>query len=230
MKIQGSIALVTGANRGLGLAFAQALLEAGAAKVYAAARDPSKVTLPRVTPIKLDITKPADVAAAARAAGDATLLVNNAAIARTVAFLADDAEPALRESLETNLFGTLSMIRAFAPVLKANGGGAIVNMLSIASWLNRPTLAVYAASKSAEWALTNGTRHELREQGTLVVGVHAAFIDTDMAKPFQGPKSRPEDIVSQVLAAVEQGLEEVLADQLTRDVKRGLSAERASYL
>jgi len=230
MKIQGSIALATGANRGLGLAFAQALLHAGAVKVYAAARDPSKVSLPGATPLKLDITNPADVAAAARAASDVTLLVNNAAIARTVAFLAADAEAALRESLETNLFGTLSMIRAFAPVLKANGGGAIVNMLSIASWLNRPTLAVYAASKSAEWALTNGTRHELREQGTLVVGVHAAFIDTDMAKPFQGPKSRPEDIVSQVLAAVEQGLEEVLADQLTRDVKRGLSAERASYL
>jgi NAD(P)-dependent dehydrogenase (short-subunit alcohol dehydrogenase family) len=230
MKIQGSIALVTGANRGLGLAFTQALLDAGAAKVYAAARDPSKVTLAGATPLKLDLTNPADVAAAARAAADVTLLVNNAAIARTVAFLADDAEPALRESLETNLFGTLSMIRAFAPVLKANGGGAIVNMLSIASWLNRPTLAVYAASKSAEWALTNGTRHELREQGTLVVGVHAAFIDTDMAKPFQGPKSRPEDVVSQALAAVEQGLEEVLADQLTRDVKRGLSAERASYL
>src|SRR4030095_3205530 len=168
--------------------------------------------------------------AAARAAPDVTLLVNNAAIARTVAFLAADAEAALRESLETNLFGTLAMIRAFGPVLKANGGGAMVNMLSIASWLNRPTLAVYAASKSAEWALTNGVRHELREQGTLVVGVHAAFIDTDMAKTFPGPKSSPQDVVQQALAAVEQGLEEVLADQLTRDVKRGLSEERASYL
>ena len=230
MKIQGSIALVTGANRGLGLAFAQALLAAGAVKVYAAARDPSKVTLAGATPLKLDIANPAEVAAAARTASDVTLLVNNAAIARTVAFLAADAEPALRESLETNLFGTLSMTRAFAPVLKANGGGAIVNMLSIASWLHRPTLAVYAASKSAAWALTNGARHELREQGTLVVGVHAGFIDTDMAKPFQGPKSRPEDVVRQALAAVEWGLEEVLADQWTRDVKLGLSAERASYL
>ena len=230
MKIQGSIALVTGANRGLGLAFAQALLEAGAAKVYAAARDPSKVSLPGVTPLKLDITNPVDTAEAARAAPDVTLLVNNAAIARTVAFLAADAESALRESLETNLFGTLSMTRAFAPVLKRNGGGAIVNMLSITSWLNRPTLAVYAASKSAEWALTNGVRHELREQGTLVVGVHAAFIDTDMAKSFQAPKSRPQDVVRQALAAIEQGLEEVLADERTRDVKRGLSAERASYL
>src|SRR5215813_4278169 len=230
MKIQGSIALVTGANRGLGLAFTQALLEAGAAKVYAAARDPSKVALPGATPLKLDLTDPAEVAAAARTASDVTLLVNNAAIARTVAFLAPDAEAALRESLETNLFGTLAMTRAFAPVLKANGGGAIVNMLSIASWLARPTLAVYSASKSAQWALTNGTRYELREQGTLVVGVHAGFIDTDMSKQFQGPKSRPEDVVRQALAAVEQGLEEVLADERTREVKRGLSAERASYL
>jgi NAD(P)-dependent dehydrogenase (short-subunit alcohol dehydrogenase family) len=230
MRIQGSIALVTGANRGLGLAFTRALLEAGAAKVYAAARDPSKITLAGATPLKLDITNPAEVAAAARAASDVTLLVNNAAIARTVAFLAADADSALRESLETNLFGTLSVIRAFAPVLKRSGGGAIVNMLSIASWLNRPTLAVYAASKSAQWALTNGVRYELREQGTLVIGVHAGFIDTDMAKPFQGPKSRPEDVVRQALAAVEQGLEEVLADELTREVKRGLSAERASYL
>jgi len=230
MKIQGSTALVTGANRGLGLAFTQALLEAGAAKVYAAARDPSSITLAGATPLKLDITNPADVAAAARAASDVTLLVNNAAIARMVAFLAADADSALRETLETNLLGTLAVIRAFAPVLKANGGGAIVNMLSIASWLNRPTLAVYAASKSAQWALTNGVRYELREQGTLVIGVHAGFIDTDMAKPFQGPKSRPEDVVRQALAAVEQGLEEVLADEWTRDVKRGLSAERASYL
>src|SRR5262245_29477035 len=199
MKIQGSTALVTGANRGLGLAFVQALLDAGAAKVYAAARDPSKLALPGVTPLKLDITNPAEVAAAARTASDVTLLVNNAGIARPVAFLAEGAEAALRESMETNLFGTLSTIRAFAPVLKANGGGAIVNMLSIASWLNRPTLAVYAASKSAEWALTNGARHELREQGTLVVGVHAGFIDTEMAKPFQGPKSQPQDVVGQVL-------------------------------
>jgi NAD(P)-dependent dehydrogenase (short-subunit alcohol dehydrogenase family) len=229
MKIQGSIALVTGANRGLGFAFAQALLEAGAAKVYAAARDPSKVTLARAIPLKLDITNAAEVAAAARTANDVTLLVNNAGIARTVPFLAEDTAAALRETLETNLFGTLAMIRAFAPVLKSNGGGAIVNMLSIASWLNRPFIAVYAASKSAAWALTNGVRQELREQRTLVVGVHAAFIDTDMARPFQGPKSRPHDVVLQALAAVEEGREEVLADEATREVKRGLSAERASY-
>jgi NAD(P)-dependent dehydrogenase (short-subunit alcohol dehydrogenase family) len=203
MKIAGCVALVTGANRGLGLAFAQALLDAGARKVYAAARDPSRLALERATPLELDITRPAAVAAAAQAA---------------------------RAALETNFFGTLAMARAFAPVLKANGGGAIVNMLSVLSWLNLPAAGSYGASKAAAWALTNGLRNELRAQGTLVVAVHAAFIDTDMAKGVQAPKSSPMAVARQALAAVEQGLEEVLADDITRGVKVGLSAERASYL
>jgi NAD(P)-dependent dehydrogenase (short-subunit alcohol dehydrogenase family) len=230
MQIQGSTALVTGANRGLGLAFAKALLEAGAAKVYAGARDPSKVVLAGVTPLALDITDRGSVAAAARVAGDANLLINNAAVLSARPFLAEDAEQAVRAALETNLFGTLSMARAFAPVLAANGGGALVNMLSVLSWLNLPTVGAYGASKAAAWALTNGLRNELRAQGTLVVGVHAAFIDTDMASSVQAPKSRPEDVARQVLAAIQEGREEVLADEVTRSVKRGLSAEPASYL
>src|SRR5690348_1923120 len=230
MQIRGSTALVTGANRGLGLAFAKALLEAGAAKVYAGARDPSKVGLAGVTPLALDITDRSSVAAAARVAGEVNLLINNAAVLSARPFLADDAEQAVRAALETNLFGTLSMARAFAPVLAANGGGALVNMLSVLSWLNLPTVGAYGASKAAAWALTNGLRNELRAQGTLVVGVHAAFIDTDMASFVQAPKSRPEDVARQVLAAIQEGREEVLADEVTRNVKRGLSAEPASYL
>jgi len=230
MQIRGSTALVTGANRGLGLAFAKALLEAGAAKVYAGARDPSKVVLAGVTPLALDITDRNSVAAAARVAGDVNVLINNAAVLSARPFLAEDAEQAVRAALETNLFGTLSMARAFAPVLAANGGGALVNMLSVLSWLNLPTVGAYGASKAAAWALTNGLRNELRAQGTLVVGVHAAFIDTDMASFVQAPKSRPEDVARQVLAAIEEGREEVLADEVTRNVKRGLSAEPASYL
>jgi NAD(P)-dependent dehydrogenase (short-subunit alcohol dehydrogenase family) len=230
MRIQGSIALVTGANRGLGRAFAEALLAGGAAKVYAAARNPSRIALPGVAPLKLDITEPAQVAAAAKAAGDVTLLINNAAVLQASPFLAETAEASVRAALETNFFGTLAIARAFAPVLKANGGGAMVNMLSVLSWLNLPTVGSYAASKAAAWALTNGLRNELRAQGTLVVGVHAAFIDTDMARGVQAPKASPELVAQQVLAAVEQGMEEVLADDVTRSVKRGLGAERASYL
>lgn len=133
MKVEGSIALVTGANRGLGLAFVEALLAAGAKTVYAAARNPSKIVLPVARPIRLDITSAGDVAAAA----DLPLLVNNAAVLQATPFLADSAEAGIRASLETNFYGTLVMSRAFAAVLKANGGGALVNMLSVLSWLNR---------------------------------------------------------------------------------------------
>lgn len=230
MKIQGSTALVTGANRGLGLAFAQALLAGGAAKVYAAARDPSTITLPGARPLRLDITRPADIEAAARACPDVTLLINNAGVLQPSGFLAANAESAVRASLETNFFGTLALSRAFAPVLKANGGGALVNMLSVLSWLVLPQIGAYSASKAAAWALTNGLRNELRAQGTQVVGVHAAYIDTDMAKNVNAPKTKPGVVVQQVLAAVEAGREEVLADEVTRGVKQGLSAEAASYL
>lgn len=229
MKIQGSVALVTGANRGLGRAFAEALLAAGA-KVYAGARDPAKVDLSGAQPLRLDVTRAEDIAAAARACGDVTLLINNAGALQPTPFLAPGSEAAARALLETNFFGTLALSRAFAPVLKANGGGAIVNVLSVLSWLNLPQAGAYGASKAAAWALTNGLRNELRAQGTLVVAVHAAFIDTDMARHVQAPKTAPAAVVQQVLAALEAERQEVLADEVTRNVKRGLGAAQASYL
>jgi NAD(P)-dependent dehydrogenase (short-subunit alcohol dehydrogenase family) len=229
MQIRDSVALVTGANRGLGRAFAEALLAAGA-KVYAGARDPAKVDLRGAEPLRLDVTRAEEIAAAASACRDVTLLINNAGALQPTPFLAAGSEAAARALLETNFFGTLALSRAFAPALKANGGGAIVNVLSVLSWLNLPQAAAYGASKAAAWALTNGLRNELRAQRTLVVGVHAAFIDTDMARHVQAPKSAPSAVVQQVLTALEAGREEVLADELTRNVKRGLGVEQASYL
>jgi NAD(P)-dependent dehydrogenase (short-subunit alcohol dehydrogenase family) len=229
MKIQGSVALVSGANRGLGRAFAEALVAAGA-KVYAGTRDPSKIDVPSAHPVRLDVTRAEDIAAAVRGCRDVTLLVNNAGAMQRASFLAPDAESAARSLFETNFFGTLALSRAFAPVLGANGGGAIVNVLSVLSWLNLPQAGAYGASKAAAWALTNGLRNELRPQGTRVIAVHAAFIDTDMARGVPAPKTPPAAVVAQVLEAIEAGREEVLADDITRNVKRGLAAEPASYI
>jgi NAD(P)-dependent dehydrogenase (short-subunit alcohol dehydrogenase family) len=229
MKLAGSIALVTGANRGLGLAFAKALVEMGAAKIYAAARNPEAVTLKGVVPLRLDVTSDEDVVAAARAAGDLNLLINNAGIARPGGFLADGAVKDAREQFEVNFFGPLRMARAFAPVLAKNGGGAIINVLSVASWMNGPGLATYGASKSAAWALTNGLRLELASQGTQVVGLHAGFIDTDLARNIDAPKSSPEEIVRTTLDVLERGEGQVLADEITRLVHRDLSANIPAY-
>ncbi|MGC0423169.1 SDR family oxidoreductase [Embleya sp. AB8] len=224
MKIAGSVALVTGANRGLGRAFARALVERGAHTVYAGARDPGSITDPGVIPIKLDITDPAEVADVAGRLGDVNLLVNNAGVSRSASLLnADSLDPA-RAEIETNYFGTLSLSRAFAPVLARNGGGALVNMLSVLSFMTLPQVGSYSASKAAAWSLTNALRLELAAQGTLVVAVHAGFIDTDMAAAVQLPKIAPEDVAAQTFDAVEAEQYEVLADHHSRDAKAALSA------
>ncbi|MGW4960100.1 SDR family oxidoreductase [Nonomuraea sp. NPDC004186] len=221
MKISGSVALVTGANRGLGAAFAQALLDRGARTVYAAARNPATITGTNLTPIELDVTDPAAVAAAAERCGDVDLLVNNAGISRSGSSDLDSA----RAEMDTNYFGTLSMSRAFAPVLARNGGGALVNVLSVLSFITFPQASGYAASKAAAWSLTNALRLELKEQGTHVLGVHAGYIDTDMAAHVTGPKITPEEVVAQALDALETGAYEVLADAISRQSKAGLSGE-----
>ena len=222
MKLANATVLVTGANRGLGLAFAREALKRGARKVYAGARDPSTVTLAGVVPIKLDVTNPAEIAAVARELGDVTLLVNNAGIAATGGFLAEGSVEAAQRHLDTNFFGPLRLTQAFAPVLAKNGGGAIVNVLSIASWINGPLLGNYGMSKSAAWAMTNGTRIELREQNTQVLALHVGFIDTDLTNGFDVPKSKPEDVVRTTFDALEAGASEVLADEITRQVHAGL--------
>lgn len=230
MKVAGSVALVTGANRGLGLAFARGLLAAGATKVYAAARDPDSITLPGVVPLRLDVTRPDQVAGAVRQAGDVTLLVNNAGIGGFGPLLAPDSLANLRQLLETNTLGPLALAQAFAPVLARQGGGAIVNVLSALSWLTLPGSGGYSASKAAGWALSNALRQELAPQGTQLLALHVAFMDTDMARNAPGPKTSPDEVVRLTLAALEAGEAELLADTITRDLRHGLGAARPAYL
>ena len=230
MNIQNAVVLVTGANRGIGLAFTRQLLARGARKVYAAARDPATVTLPGVQALRLDVTKPEEIAAAAQQANDVTLVINNAGIAQPGGFLADDSDAVARRIFETNFFGMLNVSKTFAPVLKANGGGALLNVLSVASWVNGGELAAYSASKSAAWSLTNALRHELAAQKTQVLGLHMAYVDTDLTRGFEVQKSSAEEIVQRALDGLEAGADEVLAVALTQQVRQGLTAPRPAYL
>lgn len=230
MEIKNSVAFVTGANRGLGLAFAQELLARGAARVYAGMRDIGGVEIPGVVPVQLDVTDPLSVAQAAAQCADTTLLVNNAGIAR---ILDSTLDPALadmaREIFATNYYGVISVTQAFAPALVRNGG-AIVNVLSDAVWLARPFLSAYSASKSAAWSFTNALRLELREQGVTVQGLHISFMDTDMTRGFDMPKIAPRTVAQRSLDGVVQGLDEVMADEFTASVKASLGGAQALYL
>jgi NAD(P)-dependent dehydrogenase (short-subunit alcohol dehydrogenase family) len=222
--IEGSRVLVTGAGRGLGQVLCRMLVERGAAVVYGGARDPASVTTPGVTPVRLDITSDAEVEAAVARCSDATILINNAGIMRGTAQLEAPDMDSARDEMETNYFGTLRMGRAFAPVLGRNGGGALVNILSIVSWFANPVNSTYCASKSAQWSLTNAARIELRRQGTLVTGVFVGVIDTEMGSFFSDlPKIGPDSVAQQVLDGIEAGAEEILCDDRTRAVKASLS-------
>ena len=227
MKICDSIAFVTGANPGLGLTCARELLAAGARKVYTAARDPERITLNER--VRLDVTKPDSIAAAV-ACTDVNLLINNAGVASWPDFPSPDVDETARLEMETNYFGPLALSRTPALVWAKNGGGAIVNVLSILNWVKVPNAGTRSASKAAAWALTNGPRSGLREQGTQVLRPRAGPIDTDMTRDLTLPKIKPGDVIRQVLSAIEAGRDEVIADDLTRRVKAGLSNEVGIYL
>ncbi|WP_112274694.1 SDR family oxidoreductase [Lentzea terrae] len=218
MELNGVAVLVTGANRGLGRAFAQELRKRGA-KVYAGARNPASVVDEGVVPVQLDVTDDASVAAAAKALGDVSIVINNAGVAVGGA----DVD-SIKAEFDVNFYGLVRTTDEFAPILKANGGGVLVNVLSVLSFIGWPGARGYAASKAAGWSLTQSTREALREQGTRVIAVHAGFIDTDMASGVDAPKIAPEDVVSQVLQAIQNGDDEVLADDLTRSVKAALAS------
>ena len=230
MKVENAVALVTGANRGIGLAFARELLARGARKVYAGARDTATITQAGVLAVRLDVNHTDDVTATAALASDVTLVINNAGIAQPGGFLLPDSENVARRLFETNFFAVLRMSKAFAPILKANGGGALLNVLSVASWVNGGELAAYSASKSAAWSLTNALRNELAAQKTQVLALHMGYVDTDLTHGFDVPKSSPGEIVKRALDGLESGLDEVLADEVTVQVKQGMTAARPSYL
>ncbi len=229
MQINGSVAFVTGTNRGIGRAVVTALAAAGAAKVYAAARDPAGISdlaadhAGVVEPLALDITDHAAVAAAAARCGDVTLVINNAGVNQNAPLSAANAIDNARAELEVNYLGTLVMCRAFAPVLKANGGGAIVNMLTILARVNLPALGSYCASKAAAFSMTQGVRAELAGQGTLVVGVMPGAVDTDMSRDFPLPKLPPAEVAKAALAAVEGGLEDTYPGDMATGVAAGLA-------
>ncbi|MGW1093678.1 SDR family oxidoreductase [Streptomyces sp. NPDC002596] len=222
MELKDAVVVVSGANRGLGRHLAAQLVERGA-KVYAAARRPETVDVPGAVPLALDVTDQESVRAAARIASDATLLVNNAGISTAATLITGDLD-AVRQEMETNFFGPLAMTRAFAPVIEANGGGAVLNVLSVLSWLHPAGLGSYAASKAAAWAQTDAVREELAPRGITVSALHVGYMDTDMASGVSADqKADPADVAAQALAGIEQGLPEILADDTSRQVKQNLA-------
>lgn len=230
MQLQNAVVFITGANRGLGLAFAKQALAQGARKVYAAARNPDSIPLQGVVKVKLDVTSNADIQRVARDYADVTLLINNAGVAEIGGILHANATDMLRRQLETNVFGPLQLSQQFAPVLAANGGGAIVNVLSIASWITGPLLATYAVTKSAAWSMTNALRQELQAQHTHVLGLHVGFIDTDLTKDLAVPKVSADFVVEATFNGLAEGAHQVLADDLTKQVHGALSTHPQVYL
>ncbi|QUD89489.1 SDR family oxidoreductase [Phenylobacterium montanum] len=231
MEIEGSTALVTGANRGIGEGFVQALIEAGARRVYAAARDPANAKPlveqfgSRVAPIRLDITKPDQVAEATAACGDVSILINNAGAFLNRRLIAAEDISAAREEMEVNYFGTLAMCRAFAPILARNGGGAIANVLSAGGIAASPAMGGYSPSKFAARAATTCIRAELAAQNTQVVALIVGSVDTRMAAHVAGRKERPIDIAKAGLGAIRRGIDELDTDIMATEVRANLQRD-----
>jgi NAD(P)-dependent dehydrogenase (short-subunit alcohol dehydrogenase family) len=221
MKIEGTVALVTGANRGIGKALAEELLARGASKVYAGVRDPESVTDSRLVAVELDVTDPARVAEVAKQLTDVQIVVNNAGTGHAATALQASLDDA-RAELEVNYLGIVSMTQAFAPALAANAGGAFVNVLSVVSWFADPHLATYSASKAAAWLFTNAARVELKRRGTQVLGVHVGFVDTDLTSALDVEKIPPQLVAAAALDALEAGESEVAVDEFSRTIKAGL--------
>ncbi len=231
MKIAGSVALVSGANRGIGREFVRELLKRGASKVYVTARDPASLTElvkggdHRPVPLALDVTDEAQVKKVAQLASDVTLLINNAGVAGWHGAISAPDLAAARQEIEVNYFGALSLIRAFAPALAASGGGAVVNLLSFLSLVTLPLVGTYSASKAAALAMTRSVRAELAAQGTLVVASMPVQVDTDMGRALPEPRLTPREVAVDSLDAVEQGVEEVFPGELTRQAAHAFTTD-----
>ncbi|GAA4587844.1 SDR family oxidoreductase [Planotetraspora phitsanulokensis] len=218
--IEGAAVLVTGGQRGLGEAFAAEFLNFGAAKVYATARVPAPAGDARIEPVALDVTDEAAVAALARCARDVSIVVNNAGLPARGSIMAEPVAN-VQAVFDTNVFGPLRVARHFAPVLAANGGGAMVNIHSALSWA--AGAGAYGASKAALWSVTNALRVELARHGTQVLGVHLGYTDTDMTSSLAVVKNDPRQVARDVLVALSEGRTEVLADDVSRRFKAALS-------
>lgn len=219
--ISGSTAVVTGGRRGLGEAITAELLRRGAAAVYATAREPKPSGDARVISVACDVTDPNSVAAVAQMASNANIVINNAGINTGRSSLLTVDLDQVRQMFETNYFGALLVARTFAPLLGRNGGGALVNVISVMAWLTGK--GAYAHSKAALWSATNTLRVELESQGILVTGVHVGYIDTDMVKGLDVPKLTPSAVAEKILDGLERGETEILVDDLSRQVKAALS-------
>lgn len=219
MKIEGSVALVTGGNRGLGKELVSALVEAGASKVYAAARDAKKISAggSRVVPLTLDTTNPEQIAAAAKAAGDVTLLVNNAGVLSSFNVLTMSSAE-IDADFRTNVHGTLSMIKAFLPALERAHGATIVNVLSLAALASIPSMGGYSASKAAAYSLTLSLRPQLKAKNIDILAALPGPIDTDMVRAFQMPKSGAAETAKALLEGIARGDEEIFPDPLAQQM------------
>lgn len=214
-NLTGTVAIVTGANRGIGKELITALQEQEADRIYACARDESRLSEAvaldpqKIIPLALDITSESSIQAAVARCQDVTLLINNAGVGYDAGLIAAPDLSHARKEMETNYFGTLMMCRAFAPVLKQNGGGAMINTLSSLALSNLPFRGSYSASKAAALSMTQGIRAELTAQGTLVVAVLPGTVDTDFSKNSDNPKTAPATVAKAALQAVIDRVEEV---------------------